>query len=160
MYLSTAAHRSPISTLEVALTGQEAGPLVYYCALCSNFLIGKICFLHHLQHCHIELRSFFDQYQVHVDRSTNRISSERYLWIGCFKCNRQFQMANDHKSKLKNWKGLIAWPRLVVMLMHLLRQQKVVSSVAKTGIWNFELKYKPALFSVGTTGTRLTITNE
>ena len=125
MSFSTAPHRSPpISTLEVALTGQEAGLLVYHCALCNNFLIGRLCFMHHLQHCHIELRNFFDQYQVHVDRSTNRISSEQYLWIGCFKCNRQLQMAKDHKSKLKNWKGLIGWPRLAVMLLHLLRQRK------------------------------------
>jgi hypothetical protein len=67
-------------------------------------------------------------------------------------------MANDYTSKLKNWKGLIGWPRLAVMLLHLLRQRKVVSSVAKTGIWNLDLKYKLALFSVGSTGNRALVT--
>ena len=160
MSFSNNTHSSTISTLEVALTGQETGPLVFFCSLCNNFLIGKLCFRHHLQHCQIELSSFLDLNQEHVDRSTNMISSEQYQWIGCFKCNRQLQMANDHKSKLKNWKGLIGWPRLAVMLLHLLRQRKVVSSVAKTGIWNLDLKYKLALFSVGTTGTRLIISNK
>ena len=143
-----------LSTLEIVLTGQEAGPLVYYCALCCNFLIGKICFMHHMQHCHIEFRSFFDQYQAHVDRSTNRISSDRYLWIGCFKCNRQFSLANDHKSNLKKWKGLLGWPRLVVKLKHLLRQKTVISSVAKAGILSLDLRHKLALLSLETRSIR------
>ena len=152
--LAMTASSSALSTLEVILTGQEAGPLVYYCALCCNFLIGRRCFLHHLQHCHIEFRRIFEEFQVHVDISTNRISSDRYLWIGCFKCNRQFSLANDHKSNLKNWKVLLGWPRLVMKLKHLLRQRKVVSSVAKTGIWSLDLRHKLALLSLETRSIR------
>ena len=143
-----------LSTLEVILSGQETGPLVFHCALCCNFLIGRRCFLHHLQHCHIEFRRIFEEFQVHVDMSTNRISSDRYLWIGCFKCNRQFSLANDQKSNLKNWKGLLGWPRLVMKLKGLLRQTKVVSSVAKTGIWSLDLKHQLAPLSVETRCTK------
>ena len=150
MSLPTTHYSLALSTLEVALAGQEAGPLVYYRALCCNFLFGKRCFLHHLQHCHIEFRRIFEEFQVHVDISTNRISSDRFLWIGCFKCNRQFSLANDHNSNLKNWKGLLGWPKLVMKLKDLLRQRKVVSAVAKTGIWSLGLQHKLALLSVET----------
>jgi hypothetical protein len=143
-----------LTTLETILIGQDAGPLVYYCALCCNFLFGRRCFLHHLQHCHIESRRIFEEFQVHVDVCTNRISSDRYLWISCFKCNRQFSLANDHKSKLKNWKGLLGWSRLVMKFKSLLRQTKVVNSVAKTGIWCLDLKHQLALLSVETRGTK------
>ena len=139
---------------QAALTGQETGALVYYCALCCNFLIGRRCFMHHVQNCHIELRSFFDDFYEHVEALTNRISTGRYLWIGCFKCSRQCSLANDHRSKLKNWKGLLGWPRLVMKLKHLLRQRKVVSSVAKTGIWNLDLRHKLALLSLETRSIR------
>jgi hypothetical protein len=63
-------------------------------------------------------------------------------------------LANDQKSNLKNWKGLLGWPRLVMKLKGLLRQTKVVSSVAKTGIWSLDLKHQLALLSVETRSTK------
>ena len=146
--------KAALSTLEFVLTGQEAGPLVYYCSLCCNFLIGKMCFLHHVQHCHTESRSLLNPHQTHVDRSFYKISYDKYLWIGCFKCNRQLSLANDHKSNLKKWKGLLGWPRLVVKLKHLLRQRTVISSVARAGILSLDLRHKLALLSLETRSIR------
>ena len=110
--------------------------------------------MHHVQNCHIELRSFFDEFYERVEALTNRISTDRYLWIGCFKCNRQYSLANDHRSNLKNWKGLLGWPILVMKLKHLYRQRKIVNSVSKTGIWNLDLTHKLALLSLETRNIR------
>jgi hypothetical protein len=63
-------------------------------------------------------------------------------------------LANDHKSNLKKWKGLLGWPRLVVKLKHLLRQRTVISSVARAGILSLDLRHKLALLSLETRSIR------